>query len=110
MSAELKLNEYAREIMRWRDGQGFYTPEGIHTEELRDYMLGKLMLVVTEVGEAAEAVRHEDIDNFLEELADTFIRLMDITAASGFDIEKAIKDKMAINERRPKRHGKMCSL
>ncbi|KKN37005.1 hypothetical protein LCGC14_0767650 [marine sediment metagenome] len=69
-------------------------------------MLEKLMLVVTEVSEAAEAHRKADFENFTEEIADTFIRLMDITASLGINIEKAILDKMAINEGRPHLHGK----
>lgn len=73
-------------------------------------MLGKLMLVVTEVSEAAEAVRHDDVGNFKEELADAFIRLMDITSSCGYDIESEIRSKMAVNEQRPYKHAKKCSL
>lgn len=73
-------------------------------------MLGKLMLAVTELSEAAEAVRHNDVPNFREELADTFIRLMDITAACGIDIEHEIESKMDKNWERPIKHGKLCSL
>ena len=76
----------------------------------RDMMLGKLMLVSTEVAEAAEAVRHGDNKNFNEEIADAFIRLMDITAAMGIDIETEIFQKMEKNWQRPIKHGKLCSL
>lgn len=106
----IKLNEAALEIMEWRSGAGFYTPLSLSTEKERDLMLGKLMLVVTEVSEAAEAVRHFDILNFQEEIADTFIRLLDITAATGFNIEDKIKEKMEQNKLRPYKHGKFCSL
>jgi len=73
-------------------------------------MIGKLMLVVTEVAEAAEAVRHEDWDNFVEEIADTFIRLLDITGSQGIDIKLEIDKKMRINEGREIRHGKKTRL
>lgn len=68
------------------------------------------MLVVTELAEAAEAVRHNDPENFAEELADTYIRLMDITAACEINVEIEIRKKMDANWKRPKRHGKKCSL
>ena len=66
------------------------------------------MLVVTEISEAAEAVRLQNDANFREELADTFIRLLDITGTMNIDIEKEIVNKMHINEGRPLRHGKQA--
>lgn len=110
MKTKLKINEYAKSIMDWRINWGFCTPSNLDTQINRDLMLGKLMLVTTEVSEAAEAVRHKDQPNFEEELADTFIRLMDITAACGIDIESVIIRKMATNHTRPIKHGKHCSL
>jgi NTP pyrophosphatase (non-canonical NTP hydrolase) len=110
MNTELKINGYAKEVEKWRTGHGFITPAHINSEGARDLMLGKLMLVVTEVSEAAEAVRHNDLPNFVEEIADSFIRLMDISAAMDIDIEAAIIEKMAANRLRPIKHGKHCSL
>lgn len=107
---ELKLNDYAAKIGRWRRSMGFHTPNSLSSELERDYMLGKLMLVTTEVSEAAEAVRHEDRRNFEEEIADTFIRLMDIVDACQINIEETIKNKMIVNEGRPFKHAKSCSL
>lgn len=99
------LNKLAQDVAVWRKSKGFYTPE-----KLDDSMLGKLMLVVTELAEAAEAVRKNDPDNFVEEIADTFIRLMDITGTMKIDIEKAIARKMEINAGRPFRHNKKINL
>lgn len=107
---QLLINEYAKSIELWRVKWGFRTPSNIDSLENRDMMLGKLMLVVTEVAEAAEAVRHKDQPNFEEELADTFIRLMDITAACNINIEEVIIRKMSINHQRPIKHGKHCSI
>ncbi|KKN04554.1 hypothetical protein LCGC14_1096350 [marine sediment metagenome] len=95
---QLKINECAESVKEYRERKGFDTNWEI--------MLAKLMLVVTEVSEAAEAHRKNDFENFTEEIADTFIRLMDITASLGIDIEKAIAEKMAKNENRPHLHGK----
>lgn len=106
----LSLNELARNIGNWRESKGFYTPTTLETQDHREAMLGKLMLVVTEVAEAAEAVRHTDIDNFREEIADTFIRLLDICDAMEIDPEDIILKKMEINRGRPTRHNKDVSL
>lgn len=73
-------------------------------------MLGKLMLVTTEVAEAAEATRKGDRENFEEELADIIIRVLDICGTMGIDIELSVAEKMAINENRPRLHGKQSTL
>jgi len=105
----MSLKKLALDIAAWRTVKGFYTPPGIFGDE-GDLMLGKLMLVVTELSEAAEAIRHEDQENYEEELADTFIRLLDIVGTQRIDIEKVIKDKMSVNWQRPTRHGKATKL
>jgi hypothetical protein len=40
------------------------------------------------------------------ELADAVIRIMDFSAARGWDIASALADKVAFNEGRPYKHGK----
>lgn len=67
-----------------------------------------LMLIVTEIAEAMEAHRIEDDANFKEELADTFIRLLDLCGGLNIDIEAEIEQKMQINKKRPYKHGKIC--
>ena len=86
------------------------TPTGLLSTSQRDMSLGKLMLVVTEIAEAAEAVRHDDRLLFKEEIADAFIRLMDIVGAMNLKIGKEICRKAHVNMKRPIRHGKCCSL
>ena len=66
------------------------------------------MLIVTELAEAMEAHRHQDDDNFREELADTFIRLFDLCAGLGIDIQAEIIKKSEKNKLRPYKHGKIC--
>ncbi len=67
-----------------------------------------LMLIVTELAEAMEAYRLSDKENFNEEIADTFIRLFDLSGGLKIDIEKEIKKKMNKNKKRPYKHGKVC--
>ena len=104
------IDVMADQIKVWRQSKGFETPHTLATKEQREATLGKLMLVVTEVGEAAEAVRHEDRENFEEEIADTVIRCMDISATMGFSLYDAIAKKMDVNAGRPIRHGKKTGL
>lgn len=81
------LNQIAAAIREWREHHGFYTPKSIATEQERDMMLGKLMLIVTELTEVDEA---ENAPNWREEIADVAIRIMDITAACSIDLDGAI--------------------
>ena len=65
----------------------------------------KLALIHSEVSEALEAFRSKNRENFLEELADTVIRIMDVTHGLGLDLGKAIIDKLETNRSRGYRHG-----
>lgn len=67
-----------------------------------------LMLIVTELAEAMEAHRIQDDANFKEEIADSFIRLLDLCGGLGIDIEEEICKKSAKNRNRPYKHGKVC--
>lgn len=67
-----------------------------------------LMLIVTELGEAMEGYRKKDDANFREEIADVFIRLMDLCGGLGIDIEEEIRKKSEKNKTRPYMHGKIC--
>lgn len=82
------LNQIASDIRKWREHHQFYTPKSIATEQERDMMLGKLMLVVTEVTECCQS---DSEQNFREEMADIAIRIMDITAACEIDLDGAIR-------------------
>ena len=72
-----------------------------------------LMLIVSELGEACEALRDhnpqsEKITEFTqaeEELADAVIRIMDMSQAKGYNIGGAIVAKIAYNSGRENRHG-----
>lgn len=68
-----------------------------------------LCLVHSEVSEALEAYRKDDLANFAEELADIVIRVFDMSVGLKVDIEHEILTKMEANEKRSYRHGgKKC--
>ena len=67
-----------------------------------------LMLIVTELAEAMEAYRVQDEANFREEIADAFIRLLDLCGGLKIDIEEEIFKKSLKNKNRPYKHGKIC--
>lgn len=106
----MRLDQLATYVHRVIASKGFHTPSGIDTENQKRDVLGKLMLVTTEVAEAAEAVRHDDYENYKEELADTVIRILDLCGAQDIDLEDEIMKKMETNEGRPKLHGKQVGL
>jgi NTP pyrophosphatase (non-canonical NTP hydrolase) len=65
-----------------------------------------LALVHAEVSEALEADRREEgNERIAEELADVCIRVFDLSAEFGLDLETAIYTKMEFNKTRPIRHG-----
>ena len=82
-----------------------------------DEMLAKLMLITTEVSEAAECVRNGEAllwhgennkpEGLLAELADVFIRICDTVGAlgAGDAFSDAVYEKMEYNLGRSHRHG-----
>lgn len=66
----------------------------------------KIALIMSELGEAVEALRLNDWENFEEEMADVGIRLGDMSEGYGIDLPGAIRKKMETNSSRPKMHGK----
>lgn len=77
--------------------------------------LASLMLVVSELSEAAEELRAGSPEFYLQdgkpegvgvELADAVLRILDFCGYYGIDLEKAINVKHAFNLTRPHMHGK----
>lgn len=66
----------------------------------------RLMLIVGELAESQEGLRHNDRLNFKEELADVAIRLFDLCGGLDIDLEAEISKKMITNSSRPYKHGK----
>jgi NTP pyrophosphatase (non-canonical NTP hydrolase) len=110
------LNKSAQIIFQNNKAKGFWDNER-NVGEL-------LMLVTSELGEAMEAHRKGKFanwnivdqnnygfasgvkDTFEDEIADAVIRLLDLSAGLGIDLEKHINAKVRYNETRPKLHGK----
>lgn len=65
-----------------------------------------LMLTVTELAEAMEAWRDDDLEAFQEEVADTLIRIFHLCGDLGLKIAEAVKRKMEVNRTRSYRHGR----
>lgn len=75
------------------------------------YVSQKIALIMSECGEALEAMRKENYglgakDTFEDEIADVFIRLADLCGELGIDIEAQIEWKLNLNKSRPAKHGK----
>jgi NTP pyrophosphatase (non-canonical NTP hydrolase) len=121
------LNELRDKVYKNALDHGFY-----EDEENKNVLL-KLMLIVSEISEAAEAYRKRKlgpnwkafdffikqssfddsfktyIKDFMEdELADTIIRVLDLCGYMKIDIDKHVELKMKYNESRPYKHGKIC--
>jgi NTP pyrophosphatase (non-canonical NTP hydrolase) len=123
----MTLNEIAAQVHRQAIESGFY-PVG------REFNVGeKLMLIVSELGEALEAdrtkkrippglsmgavcgwVKDKDFrssfekyvkDTFEDEIADAIIRILDLVAALSIDIDAHVQAKMRYNAGREFRHG-----
>lgn len=83
-----------------------------------DQVLSKLMLITTEVAEAAEDVRTGAMRTVMSdsgkpeglpsELADIVIRVMDVCGGLGIDLDEEIRIKVAYNRRRPAMHNKLA--
>lgn len=79
-----------------------------------DTQLSFCALMHSEISEAVECFRHNDLKMRIEngkpegavvELADAVIRICDTCEALGLDLEEAIRVKQEYNSSRPYRHG-----
>lgn len=125
------LNALRDEVHEWACDKGWWTnpspsPDIRSNDKTWRNVPEVLMLVVSELSEALEDYRSgkmitwgdssEAIQKpgggivpkpcgFPSEIADTFIRLLDICGAYGIDIEQEIATKMEYNALRAHRHG-----
>ena len=76
----------------------------------RDFKLAQLAKITSEIGEAVEALQKDKPDDFREEIADIFIRTLDLAgdAFGPVDFAQAVLAKMEKNKKRPYKHGKCC--
>ena len=113
------FNEMATEAHRIAKDHGFHTPvlprpsttrpaseQTVVWSDIRAReFLASLMLIGTELAEAAEEVRKGSSDGIFEEIADVIIRCLDLCGASDVDIHSLVVEKMRKNEARPHKHG-----
>lgn len=72
-----------------------------------DDKIGDITLPPIEENEKFKAVFEVYVkDTFEDEIADAFLRLMDLCGAMNIDIEKHIRMKAEYNKLRPTKHGK----
>lgn len=118
------ISEMCREAHRNSVEKGFWDGDGHTLPQLpKDIstFLTKLMLIVTEVAEAAEVLREwghmrevswvpelHDRVHLAEELADILIRTADLAGALDLDLAGAVESKMHWNKSRPFLHGKLA--
>jgi NTP pyrophosphatase (non-canonical NTP hydrolase) len=121
------MQEYAKKIHKNTIDKGFYaqivelvgydSPLRVDQKQFIMYLwrANRLMLIVSELGEALEGLRKNNFSSkphsggFVEELADTQIRLLDMFEAEDIDIEKVINEKMEYNDTRPRMRGDKIS-
>ncbi len=118
-----QLNKFCREVNREVADKGFWTAKrtaacneeyyvhGINKDIQDAFISQKIALIMSECGEALEAMRkgnygEESKDTFEDEIADVFIRLADLCGEMNIDIEKQITWKRRYNNSRPSKHGK----
>ena len=78
--------------------------------DLRSFTLEQLSKIASEVGEAVQAIQRKDVNSeeLRTELADIIIRTADLAGYLDIDLGKAVHEKMMINKRRARLHGKLC--
>jgi len=127
-----RMHRLAIQIAQWRKRKGFSTnwiivPEKLMliVTELSEAMEayrhltpkfisqlqeGETLEILKEGLKTEQAQRPEQIywaQNFIEELADAIIRLLDLAASLDINIETAVAAKMAVNSLRPPKHNKV---
>jgi NTP pyrophosphatase (non-canonical NTP hydrolase) len=112
-----EFDDLARDIHAWARSKGFYDRERLRVvDSITGDVEGrpenpslpseKLMLIVTEVAEAQEALRDGDRENEAEEVADILIRVLDYAAWRGISLDREVAEKMEKNQVRPHLHGR----
>ena len=110
------------EQLHWRIYMFDQLAEKIHTNAVEKgfwdrpadeiFVTKQMMMIVSEVVEAMEALRKEmDPDQLSDEFADIIIRTLDLYAGmvkAGYvtkSLDSAVKQKIEKNQDRPKKHG-----
>jgi len=115
MSFKTEFQRVQRQMYKISANHGFHDTDVLRTDapQYREQVSQRLMLTVSELSEALEAIRHDNppdshIPKFtgLEaELADAIIRIMDLAETTKSRLAEAILAKASYNSRREYLHG-----
>lgn len=97
------LNDLRDEAYKMSIRHGFWEERrkaGIYGE------VTALMLAAGEIHEAVECLRRGKDEDVVYEVADCIIRLLDYCGYKNYNIDKAIAEKMAENDKRPYLHNR----
>lgn len=111
------LDDLAREIYEGNRARGFYDRERLRvvdpvtgdvegTPRNPSLPSEKLLLIVSEVCEAQDALRDDDPAHEAEEIADVLIRTLDYAAWRGIRLDHEVAVKRQANAERPRLHGR----
>ncbi len=92
------IRDWQKIITEWAVCKGFsWTKKDVGTMLLR---------IHSEVSEASEAIRDDNFEGFAEELADIFIRLVNLCEVWDLNLEDEVIRKYNKNLNRPHLHGR----
>lgn len=100
------FNEIAKELWKTKVSKGFKKSDWSKPETVAS----KLMLIVSELSEAMEEIRAQDLEKFRMELIDVLIRTLETLHEHGADIDLLFAVKTRENRRREYLHGKKVAL
>lgn len=101
----MTLQKLAEEIRGINEANGWNITREADWQESEYKVPAIVALIHSEASEALEAFRHDDLDNFLEEMADVVIRALDCVSAFTDDFDGVVAEKLQRNRRRGYRHG-----